>query len=490
MISRLNILNIFKTSAVLAALLFGGNIFSQIAVTEPTGSKGEPIELEYADSLLGARDDAGHVRRFMGNVRFAQGKVVVRSDIATHYINENRAELIGNVVITQDDMTLKAPRADYNGNTGVADAPFGIEIRDKNVKMKADKGFYSTITYIADFYGNVVIKDDTVTIRSDTLQYHRQTKISYANGNVIVEDDSTLVFADIIENERDTRKSYAYGNVIVRGKYQNTALTADTIIHLPNEYYTYAYGSPALFQIDTVFGSVSDSLYVPKDSSLRQSFRLDTLTVASDTMTAFRYPGDERYYFSGNVEIVRGNVAASAHKSIFFSAEERIELAGIPVVWYDSTQLHADSIIIYIPEKKLSLIWARRNAFAGTRDEGIDTTRTNQLSGEEIKLIFERDSIRAILGWGDAKSLYFLADNESKEGAARNSADTVQMNFDLGEIDEIIWLGGVQGEFFPENIIENSILEYYLPAFRWRTDKPRKRHLIEKNKYIYSGVAK
>lgn len=474
------------------SLIFSTVAHAQLTPAAPQQSKGEPIELVHADSLLGARDDAEHVRDFMGNVSFVQGKIKVRSDRAIHYITENRAELIGNVVITQDDMVLKAPRADYSGVTGIADAPAGVTITDKNVKMSADKGFYSTVTYIADFYGHVKIDDDTVTITSDTLQYHRKTQFSYALGNVVVEEDSSIVFADKIENDRQTRASFAYGNVLVRGKYQNTAITADTIIHLPHDYYTHAYGKPILFQIDTVKISNADSLFSPseKRDSVMVTYKYDTLTVACDTMTAHRLPGDEKYYFYRNVEILRGSVAAVAENSVYYYENEKIELSGKPVVWYDSTQLHADTIFIYIHEKKLNLIWALHDAFAGTMDDSATADRVNQLSGNEIKLMFERDSIRAIMGWGDAKSLYFLISEDSKEGAARNSADTVQMLFKLGDIEDIIWLGGVQGEFFPENIIENNLKEYFLPSYRWRIDKPQKKYLNDKKNRIYIGAAK
>ncbi|MFP4528741.1 MAG: OstA-like protein, partial [Candidatus Kapaibacterium sp.] len=279
-------------------------LWANSAIAQPR----EPIILDTADVLLGStQTDAGHVRRFMGNVRLHQGKVRVHADEVIHYIDQNRAKLIGNVRILQDDMTMSAPRIDYDGNKKFARAEEGVRIVDSASTLVADSGSYSTRDLIADFRGEVVIEDDSARIIANRVIYYRKS------GN-----------------------SDATGDVVIRGKYSNTALAGDTVNYIPNENYTRAAGAPKLFQIDTLRSGNGDSIRA----------EIDTLSIRALIMHAWRSAEAERYVFDDSVEINRSGMAARADSAVYFKSADRIELFGGPVVWYDSTQLHADTTII------------------------------------------------------------------------------------------------------------------------------------------------
>jgi hypothetical protein len=116
------------------------------------------------------------------------------------------------------------------------------------------------------------------------------------------------------------------------------------------------------------------------------------------------------------------------------------------------------------------------------KDDSIKNDRLNQLSGEEIGIYFSADSIDYISGLGNAKSLYFLTGDEGSNGTSRNSADTININFNEGKPAFIKWSGGVQGEFFPEELINNP-KDYYLPNYKWEEIKPRKKVLYRRETY-------
>lgn len=46
--------------------------------------------------------------------------------------------------------------------------------------------------------------------------------------------------------------------------------------------------------------------------------------------------------------------------------------------------------------------------------------------------------------------------------------------FSKGEIDKIIWIGGVQGDVYPEYIIEKHIQDYDLPGKPKFIERPKK----------------
>ncbi len=419
---------------------------------------GEPINLIHADSLIGKETPSGTNRELIGNVHLRQGNVTVWCNRATQFLSENRVQLIGNVRIIQGTVTLTAPRADYDGNSRIAVGTQGVKIVDRKTTLTAKAGRYSTQTVIANFYGDVRVEDDSVAIDADTIEYHRSTENSYASGNILM-----------------------------NAKYSHAFIKGDSSVNFPKLNYSRVVGNAVLYQMDTVATEQKDSL-TPKDSIIPtkdtlslskndtspQKHSLDTLTIASSLMEAFRGKG-ERYVATGKVEMMRGNLAAKSDTAYFEKMEERVRLRGTPIVWYDSTQLSADSIIVYIPKQRLSRIEAYAHAFSASRNDTLHYERADQLSGEAIFISVENDTLREVFAKGDAKSLYFLLKEKDPDGVARHTADSIRITMENGKPEVIRWLGGVNGESFPERMVEKKTKEYYLPAWRWETLRPNKR---------------
>jgi lipopolysaccharide export system protein LptA len=361
-------------------------------------------------------------------------------------------------------MILKAPRVFYEGNTGIARADRTISIVDSNVKLTANEGIYNTNNFIADFKGNVRIADDDVVITANNAKYNRQTMDSEADGKVKVDEDSVVIFSNKLFYHRKTRESKNIGNVLIKGKYNNVYLTGDTVINVPNIDYTMASGKPVLFQID----SVSDE----------GQWKYDTLNISCDTMESYREEGKERYRFINNTEIVRGNLFAKANDAVYFRDNELFFLEGNPVVWFDSTQLHADSIIVYIPDNQIRMIHAFGNALAISRDDTSNIDRKNQIVGYSIKLFFHDNKIEKIESIGNAKSLYFMSSEEGNDGVDRTSCDTLYVYFEDGKPVDVVWLGAVDGEFFPEKMVWDKVKDYFLPNYRWFDEKPKSKKLV------------
>ncbi|HPI19045.1 MAG TPA: OstA-like protein, partial [Candidatus Kapabacteria bacterium] len=184
----------------------------------------QPIELIYADELSGSATPGVEYRKVSGKVHFEQGNVVIKCDIANHFMAENKVELFGNVVITQEDLVLKANSIYYDGNTGIAVSNEKITITDKNSNLIAEKGTYSTKTYIAEFIQNVSISNQNSKITTDKLIHNRKTQLSQCYGNVKVENDSSLILSDYAEHNAQTKDNKSYGKVLAIAKYSNIFL--------------------------------------------------------------------------------------------------------------------------------------------------------------------------------------------------------------------------------------------------------------------------
>lgn len=427
-------------------LIFLTVFLAGYSITFTQNEQPREIRLRYADSLVGSDTPGSAYRDFFGNVQLEHGDVFVRSDFAKQYMEQNKADLIGKVVITQRTLILKSPKIFYNGNNSSARAVEGVSIKDMETFIKADGGIYNTNSKVAEFQSNVYI-----------------------------EDDSAKIVSDYIIHNRNTRRSDAFGNVWVTGKFTNALLSCDTLLNIPQEGYSFAVGNPLLIQIDSTYKK-SDTLFLENDSIVVTPpyYVFDTLSVRADTMHAYREFGNERYLFIGNVNIIRSEVIARSDEAIFFKEDEFISLNGKPIVWYDSTQLYGDSIVIRLPQKELKAIESYGDAIAVSRNDTISKKRLDQIMGNKIFIDIDSSKVNSITSIGEAKSLYFFRDDEGESGADRRSTDTIRVNFDSGEIDNIIWLGMTFAEFFPETFVYGKEESYYLPLFKWNDTKPEK----------------
>ena len=396
--------------------------------------------IEHADSLVGTSQGDDPYRIYEGNVFFINGDVKVKCDKATHYFARNTALLVGNVRIMQDELTMRSPYVIYNGNSKTAYAKRSVEIIDGDTYLAADSGRYNTDNMDAFFMGNVFI-----------------------------EDDSALIYTDYVHHNRGTEVSHAFGNSFIRGKFTNAMILADSISNFPGKSYTLANGNPILVQIDSLNSEDEES-------------RFDTLMIVSEVMEAFRKSGDEKYFFKDSVEIYKSSVQTKAGKAFYAKDKNYIRLTEKPVVWYDSTQLKADSIIIRTRDNELRSIETFNNAIAMVKNDSTYSNRINQVSGDSLKIDFYEGAPVELTSYDNARTLYFLIDKEGPSGAELKNTDKVVLTFKDGKIKLIKWIGTTNGEYYPENITNQNPEKYNLPLFDWRNDKPLKREL--NTKYI------
>lgn len=391
----------------------------------------EQLIIEYADSLVGTMQEANPYRIYEGNVSFINGDIKVKCNRAQHYFLQNLAVLQGDVKITQKKLVLNSPYVIYNGDSKIAYARNGVEIIDGDTYLSADSGRYNTNTRDAFFVGHVFI-----------------------------EDDSAVIYSDYVQHNRNTEESRAFGNSLIQGKYSNVAIYSDTILNFPKKNYTLATGNPLLVQIDTL----------TQDDEIK----FDTLTVIAKKMEAIRNNTIENYIFTDSVEIFKKEILTKAGMTIYSKNQEIIQLFQNPIVWYDSTQLKADSIIIIIRNNQLQRLKTYNNAIAMVKNDSAFSDRINQVSGDSLFIDFWDGKPSKLTSYDNAKSLYFLVEGIEGSGAERKNTDKVVVEFENGEIRFIHWIGTTTGEYYPEVMVETAPKKYNLPLFQWRIDKPVK----------------
>lgn len=392
----------------------------------------QPVILKNADSLVGFSSETYNIRNFIGNVVFEQGEIILRCDTAIQYVDQNKVELMGRVVINKKNIEIRSSKIDYIGNEKIAYAYRFVQIKDSASVIEAKSGTYNMETNIANF--------------------HKDVK---------VENDSILIYSEELIHNTDNDESVASNNVKLFGKKNSSAIVCDSLIHKPKLDFMLAYGNAGFFYIDTL----------NKSSNLT----FDTLSIRSNTIFGNQVKGQEFYQFLDNVEIVKGSLLSKCNKADFFNSGDSLVLTGEPIVWYDSLQLFADTIVAFFPGRNLEKIQLRNNSISLSMSDTTGLGKIDQISGRDIDILFKQDSIRTIISKSQANSLYFITGEDGEQsGFQRSGADTIYIYFENNEVDNIVWKSNPYIDFYPENIWSNNLNEYYLPRFKVRYDKPKR----------------
>jgi lipopolysaccharide export system protein LptA len=365
------------------------------------------------------------VRELIGHVLLTQENTHVTCDRALQYIRDGKFLLTGNVVVTEDSLTLRAPRGVYYRPERRAEGFERVQLDDGNTRLTAEYG-----------------------------EYFAEERRAYFHTHVIVVDSSSVVSADTLLYWRLTRRSIAEGHVVVRSPADRLTIYGGRLDHDAVRLYSRMTVSPLMVQVDSAGEG-----------------RFDTLQVRGVALESYR-DSTRRLVARDSVELVRTDLAATSRYACFFTAGDSIVLRGAPVIWYRETQVAGDSINVYLKKRKLQRLLVMGNAFAVSRSDSLHPERYDQIAGDRLRMAFGTQGLSRTDVEGRAVSLYHLYDDSLANGLNRTSGDRIVMLFAEGKAETITVYGGVEGEYFPENMVRGKETEYALPGFLWRANRP------------------
>ncbi len=270
-----------------------------------------------------------------------------------------------------------------------------------------------------------------------------------------VVDSSSVLSADTLLYWRLDRRSLARGHVVARSPADGLTIYGGRLDHDALRLHSRMTVSPVMVQVD----SAGDGHF-------------DTLQVRGMTLESYR-DSTRRLIARDSVELVRTDLAATARYACFFTAGDSMVLRGAPVIWYRDTQVTGDSIDVYLTKRKLRRLHVMGGAFAVSRSDSLHPERYDQISGDRLRMLFGTQGLSRTDVEGRAVSLYHLYDDSLANGLNRTSGDRIVMLFAEGKAETITVYGGVEGEYFPENMVRGKEAEYALPGFLWRVSRPR-----------------
>ena len=382
---------------------------------------------EVSADTLHVKQIAGQdVRELIGHVLLTQERTRVTCERALQYIAQGKFLLNGSVVVTDDSMTLRAPR-----------------------------GVYYRPERRAEGFDNVVLDDGTTRLTAAYGEYFAEERRAFFHTHVTVVDTSSVVTADTLLYWRMTRRSIAQGHVVVRSPADRLTIAGGRLDHDAGRMYSRMTVSPVMVQIDSAGGG-----------------RFDTLQVRGIVLESFR-DSTRRLIARDSVQLVRGDIAGTARYACFYTAGDSILLRSAPVIWYRDTQVSGDSVNVYLKKRKLDRLLVMGSAFAVSRSDSLHPERYDQIAGDRLTMLFGAAGLSRTDVEGRALSLYHLYDDTLANGLNRTSGDRIVMLFAGGKAETITVYGGVEGDYFPENMVRGKETDYALPGFAWRPNRPR-----------------
>ena len=439
------------------------------------------------DSLVATTINGQPVEQVIGHVRFVQGSLYGSSDKAIKYTTAHRIELIGNVEIHQDTLALFAPHAIYNDSTGIGHADGGVRMFDRDNELTAAQGDYDVGNQVAHFQQHVTLTQGKSTSVSDSMVYYRSTETSILTGHSSVTSDSGSLTADTIIYVRALGETTAKGNVhlandslrlasdwfydsqllgemLARGHVgvedvqNNTTIFGDTLARFVKGSYTLVPKRPLLLYIDSS---------QVRDSTGKVNTVLDTMFVRADTMKM--YQGDSaRLIAIDSVRLLRSNFALTGGELIYDQLHDVMNVFHSPRqhLWSDSTEIDADSVAMLLKNRHINRIYGIGHAFATSPMEELPNSgRVDQLQGDEMMLVVDRDTARNLYDMSSALSIYFLLSQGKPDGVNRASGDTIRMDFKDRKVTRIAIISGTEGEYFPERFVSGRAVAFRLTAY-------------------------
>lgn len=468
--------------------------------------------------LEGGVFNGQEIRKLIGNVRFRQQDVLLFCDSAYQYAPpSNRIEAFANVRLVQGDtvtitgnhltydgdartarmvgtpvtmhdprMTLTTDILDYDLNRKQAYYTTGGHLQDPQNQLDSREGVYDTQSRAFRFRRNVVLRNPDYTVRCDTLLYNTQSKIATFLGPTTMEGKRGTLYA-----ERGT-----YNTVTKYSDFQQNARVESPDYRLGGDKLTYDEAT----QVGTAVGHVllvgkKDSVVIRGDWGrynrltgyskvsgspvLESVSKRDTLLIAADTLVATESKADTvpgMIYAWRTVKIWNKQVQGACDSLSYNLRDSVIFLNRQPILWASRSQLVADSMRMYLRNRRLEKLVLRANSFIVSQDTLLDF---NQIKGRHMVAYFRDNAIQRVDVDGNGESLYYALDGDSAlTGMNKVFCGQMRIRFKDKKVSTISFLTQPDAAFIPPHELKPETER--LKDFSWRpTEKPTRASVLK-----------
>ena len=209
---------------------------------------------------------------------------------------------------------------------------------------------------------------------------------------------------------------------------------------------------------------------------------LDTLVIASRMMEVYS-DSTKRMIATDSVKIVRGDISSDNSYTIYYQRDQKLFTykrendSSPPVLWNENTQLIGDTVNIYLEDNRLKQMLINSNGLIVT-DNSLFQYRYDQISGNNIKMLFGEKGLESTEVKGNVLSIYYLYEEGEPNGLLKSSSEDAKLFFKDNAVEDVRLYGSPVSEFHPENLVDGKEKDFTLPTFIIVKNKPEKAKLL------------
>lgn len=413
---------------------------------------------------------------FHGNVRVVNESYEMLTDTLNYDTNSAISEFFGPSILSRliEKDTLRCEGGWFHARDSIAFFHTAVDVRTGSYHLTGDSLFYSTRDSSGYARSNVVFTDTTQRIigKSHLTRFRQSPEHLLMTDRALMiyyeGPDSFFLHADTIRTDmeklRFVRKPPKPNSSTISALLQQT--DSLSVQHLqPDSLSVLAPGLSDSLQIVLSPDSLTAPVVIAAADSLKVVAPAVVQTIP-DSIVDVR-----RLNAYGRVKFFRHDVQGACDSLTFFFGDSIGKMFGDPILWSESRQAHADSMLFFIKNKQLKRFefWGR--AMAVMQD---DPTYFNQLQGMKMEGFFDDSTqLTRMVVTQNASSIYFPKDNNVLIGGNRVGSDTIIIYLKAQKAEVIRFLPGNEGTLLP--IQQFSPSNTQLEGFKWFfMQRPRK----------------
>lgn len=359
--------------------------------------------------------------KFLEEVEMEGDEILIKSDSLAYWAESERVDFLGKLYGWQEEGFLTS-----------------------------NKGWYLREREIYSFSDNAYLNNDNVEVWADSLLYRHKLSEAQLFTNVQIEDStqSVILFGDYAEYREEPFESLLHTNPsIAHYSFENEKpdtlfFAADTL-----KYYTLKYSS-----LDSSFLVESErrlkesrrdylkEMYpAHQDSSLKPLPSIDTIPIEDTTTIRFLYA-------NRNGKFYRSDIQGRCDSLRFNSLDSIIRLYLDPVIWHESNQFNADSILILTHDNKLKKADLLSNSFVIAK---MDEEHFNHIKAADVVAWFDEGELSRFDSFGGVTRLFFFEEDSIITMMNRMECRVMSAQLEEQEVSVVYSFENIKSDIHP-----------------------------------------
>lgn len=446
-----------------------------------------------ADSLSATIVDDERVQELVGNVFVRQDSTELRSERAFRYLARDEFLFLGAVEIVEGPDTLHADTVRYERSNDLGFAFGNVELTDGEVDVRSSEAIYFVDERRTVFEEAVELQDSTAILRSERGTYISPERRADFAGSVTLDDPDSWLEADSLSYYRDRRRSEAFGRVFIdRNPRADAEMTDDPAVSEDEKNTrTWLFGREAVNDEEGRRSDVQGNALMVQVQADSVGTPRDTLIVRAERLLGQRTDTLRTLTAIDSVQVWQNDLAATADSLVYERTVapdtstappyEESRLYRDPNAWFETAQIHGDTLRTVVRNRSIDSLYVDSNAFAAQEDTVLQ--RINQLRGRTMTAAFREGDLRAIRATPNAETIRFVEEDGALGQAAEASGDAIVIEFDTtSTLRRVRILEGTQGTLYEPHLIPSP---FELDGFRWTPEaRPRHDELLSDPRFV------